>query len=388
MPSGRRCCLFVVLLAPLFGHMSSIRLRRPLGRRLSRRLAPMTPPSSSTDSKGPADLERILAILRRRAGLIARLPRRSRPPLRSASRCSSRSSTRRRHRCCSAIRASPKTSSAPPRPRPTRVPTREAATNAKLVGLKVVAAADGEAAEGAVGGRGREHGERLLRRGSRTRLGDAPPAPSRRRQSGSRTTSLASSSPSGPVRTNRGCWGQSGSRNREFARLSPAQRAGVRGESLSRAAEKLGVLASLQTGNAELVQPAELPTSPSSPKPVRNGILGGVLGLLLGIGLAFLLERLNRRLRDPEEAREAFGSAGAGDGAGEQGDHGVERGDGRGRASLHGERGFPNVGGIAALLQRRSTTCDRCWSPLMPPGWARARWPGTWRGLRQAPRRW
>jgi capsular exopolysaccharide synthesis family protein len=65
-------------------------------------------------------------------------------------------------------------------------------------------------------------------------------------------------------------------------------------------------LASLQTGNAELVQPAELPTSPSSPKPMRNAILGAILGLLLGIGLAFFLERLNRRLRDPEEVREAF----------------------------------------------------------------------------------
>jgi succinoglycan biosynthesis transport protein ExoP len=31
------------------------------------------------------------------------------------------------------------------------------------------------------------------------------------------------------------------------------------------------------------------------------------LGLLLGIGLAFLLERLNRRLRDPEEAQEVSG---------------------------------------------------------------------------------
>lgn len=39
---------------------------------------------------------------------------------------------------------------------------------------------------------------------------------------------------------------------------------------------------------------------------MRNGILGAILGLLLGIGLAFLFERLNRRLRDPEEAQEAF----------------------------------------------------------------------------------
>jgi capsular exopolysaccharide synthesis family protein len=94
---------------------------------------------------------------------------------------------------------------------------------------------------------------------------------------------------------------------REYNRLSPAQQNGVRGESLSRAAEKLSVLASLQTGNAELVQPAELPTSPSSPKPKRNAALGAIVGLLLGIGLAFLLERLNRRIRDPEEAQEAYG---------------------------------------------------------------------------------
>jgi capsular exopolysaccharide synthesis family protein len=93
----------------------------------------------------------------------------------------------------------------------------------------------------------------------------------------------------------------------EFQKLSPEQMNAARGQALSRSAEKLGVLASLQTGNAELVQPAETPTSPSSPKPLRNTLIGAVVGLLLGIAAAFLLERLDRKLRDPEEIRDAFG---------------------------------------------------------------------------------
>ncbi len=92
----------------------------------------------------------------------------------------------------------------------------------------------------------------------------------------------------------------------EFNRLSPQQEKGPRGQALSRGAEKLGILASLQTGDAELVQPAGVPSSPSSPKTTRNTVLGIVLGFILGLGLAFVFERLNRRLREPEEVRAAF----------------------------------------------------------------------------------
>lgn len=70
---------------------------------------------------------------------------------------------------------------------------------------------------------------------------------------------------------------------------------------------QLRTLEALQTGNAELVQEAGLPTSPSSPKTLRNTVLGGLLGLLLGIGTALLVERLDRRLRDPDELEDAFG---------------------------------------------------------------------------------
>ncbi|MGH2840033.1 MAG: polysaccharide biosynthesis tyrosine autokinase, partial [Solirubrobacteraceae bacterium] len=88
----------------------------------------------------------------------------------------------------------------------------------------------------------------------------------------------------------------------QLATLRPAQRAGPEGRAIKAQVDQLKLLASLQTGNAELVQPARPPRSASSPKPVRNTLLGLLVGIAIGVGLAVLLDRLDRRLRHRSDA--------------------------------------------------------------------------------------
>jgi len=72
--------------------------------------------------------------------------------------------------------------------------------------------------------------------------------------------------------------------------------------------DALQVLKSVDSGQAQLIQRAEVPTSPSSPKPVRNGLIGVFAGLLLGIGLVAALEQLDRRVRSSTEFEEILGA--------------------------------------------------------------------------------
>ncbi|MBJ7328660.1 MAG: polysaccharide biosynthesis tyrosine autokinase [Solirubrobacteraceae bacterium] len=69
----------------------------------------------------------------------------------------------------------------------------------------------------------------------------------------------------------------------------------------------LRTLEAVQTGSVEMVEQPVASSLPSAPKTRRNTILGFFLGGLLGIALALLVDRLDRRLRDPEEAREELG---------------------------------------------------------------------------------
>lgn len=55
------------------------------------------------------------------------------------------------------------------------------------------------------------------------------------------------------------------------------------------------------------ISAAGVPSKPSSPKPIRNGLIGLIVGLVLGLGSAFVRESLDRRLRDSDEVERAAG---------------------------------------------------------------------------------
>jgi capsular exopolysaccharide synthesis family protein len=89
--------------------------------------------------------------------------------------------------------------------------------------------------------------------------------------------------------------------------LSPQQKAGPAGLALQDRAQALAVLAELQSGTVRVAQAATVPTSSSSPRITRNTVLGALVGLLLGLGVAFLLERLDRRIKEPTDLEAIFG---------------------------------------------------------------------------------
>lgn len=94
---------------------------------------------------------------------------------------------------------------------------------------------------------------------------------------------------------------------RQIAALSKQQLAGQTGQNLLDRAESLRILGRLQNGGAQIVTLAKKPSSPSSPKVARTTLLGLLLGLLLGIAATFVLERLDRRMKNVEDLEEAYG---------------------------------------------------------------------------------
>jgi polysaccharide biosynthesis transport protein len=81
------------------------------------------------------------------------------------------------------------------------------------------------------------------------------------------------------------------------------QEAVLRGE-----VAQLQVNAAAAISGLEVVTPAQAPTSPSSPKPLQDALLGLAAGLVLGLGAAFLRDSLDDAVSSKDVA-ERFGNA-------------------------------------------------------------------------------
>ena len=70
---------------------------------------------------------------------------------------------------------------------------------------------------------------------------------------------------------------------------------------------QLQVVGAETPGEVEVVSPASPPTSPSSPKPLRNGVIALGIGLLLGVGVAFTAEYFDDKVYTKDEAEQLSG---------------------------------------------------------------------------------
>jgi capsular polysaccharide biosynthesis protein len=69
-----------------------------------------------------------------------------------------------------------------------------------------------------------------------------------------------------------------------------------------------GVSLSANDITATVWEPAVVPSDPTSPNPLRNGLVALAVGAMLGLGVAFLLEHLADRWRSPEEVEQVSGA--------------------------------------------------------------------------------
>lgn len=78
-------------------------------------------------------------------------------------------------------------------------------------------------------------------------------------------------------------------------------------ESLLQRVKETGVSADLRTTHIRVVEPADVPQSPSSPNKTKALVGAVVGGLLFAVGLAFLFEYVDDRVKSPEEIKMYLG---------------------------------------------------------------------------------
>lgn len=74
-------------------------------------------------------------------------------------------------------------------------------------------------------------------------------------------------------------------------------------ESLLQRAKETGISGELKTSNIRIVDVADTPRAPITPRKARSLALGLLSGAVLGIGLAFFFEYLDKRIKSPDEMK-------------------------------------------------------------------------------------
>jgi capsular exopolysaccharide synthesis family protein len=90
----------------------------------------------------------------------------------------------------------------------------------------------------------------------------------------------------------------------ELNRLPVGSKATAEARTLRTAEQEIATLAALQTGGAQLVQPASIPASPNATHRSRNVTLGILIGLVLAVTAALVVDRLDRRMRGPRDIQD------------------------------------------------------------------------------------
>ena len=78
-------------------------------------------------------------------------------------------------------------------------------------------------------------------------------------------------------------------------------------ESLMQKTKETGISSDLRANNIRVVDPAEVPGSPISPNIQRDLLVTLATSLVLSVGLAFFFERLDNRIRTPQEMKAHVG---------------------------------------------------------------------------------
>ena len=77
-------------------------------------------------------------------------------------------------------------------------------------------------------------------------------------------------------------------------------------DALIKKMKEKGITEQNQSVNVWVIEKAEIPEFPATPRKKRNVLLGIILGLFGGIGIAFFLEYLDNTVKNPEDVEEKF----------------------------------------------------------------------------------